>query len=213
MARKILWGTALAGWLLFTYWYTNTGGPLTQEEVEHYLEGMQAAAASRGEEANPEVLRRFLESDTGNQFLMVNLVDLKENPEPIPGSKPGATAQWMVNHYMEYMFPALLRRASHPIYIGAAKAPAMDLIGVPGAEVWEQALLMRYRSRRDLMDIAVNPEFAERHPFKVAGIEKTIAFPVESLLYPADPRFLLALVLFALCSLVDIPLRRRGAGR
>ena len=211
MARTIVWTTALAVWALFTYWYTNTGGPLTQDEVERYLEQMAGVAERRGDVADLDRIRAFLESDTGNQFLMVNLVDLKEAPESIPGAKLGATAQWMMSHYMEYMFPALLRRASHPVYLGEAKAPAVDLIGLPGAAVWEQAVLMRYRSRRDMMDIAVNPQFGERHPFKVAAIEKTIAFPAESRLYLSDPRLLLALVLFALCAVIDIPLRRRTA--
>lgn len=53
---------------------------------------------------------------------------------------------------------------------------------------------MRYRSRRDLMDILSNPAFAGRHEFKVAAIEKTIAFPLDPWFQLGDPRLVLALL-------------------
>ena len=37
-----------------------------------------------------------------------------------------------------------------------------------------------------------------KHDFKVAALEKTIAYPVETALYLSDPRFLLALILIIL---------------
>ncbi|MDZ7684728.1 MAG: hypothetical protein U5O39_06740 [Gammaproteobacteria bacterium] len=48
----------------------------------------------------------------------------------------------------------------------------------------------------------------------LAGIEgaardKTIAFPVEGVLYYSDPRFLLALILFTILSLIDLIIWRR----
>ena len=45
-ARKILWGLPLLGYLLFSFWYTNTGGPLSAAEVEHYLGKMQTLGRS-----------------------------------------------------------------------------------------------------------------------------------------------------------------------
>ena len=37
-----------------------------------------------------------------------------------------------------------------------------------------------------------------KHAFKVAAMEKTIAYPVETVIYLSDPRFLLALILIIL---------------
>ncbi len=204
-ARKSLWTIAAAVWCLFTYWYTNTSGPLTVDETEYYLIRFQASVGEDG----VDTLRRFLESDTGNQFIMVNLLDMAESPPDVDGARPGESSQSLLARYMEYMYPALLARASHPVYAGNTVAPAMDLVGLPGAETWTQGALMRYRSRRDLMEIAGNPVFAERHRFKEAALEKTIAIPVEGQLYYADVRFLLALVLISLCSLVDLVVWRR----
>jgi hypothetical protein len=64
--------------------------------------------------------------------------------------------------------------------------------------------LFRYRSRRDVLEISMDPRFSERHEYKTAALDKTIAYPVEAILYPNDLRILLALILFSLVSLVDL---------
>jgi hypothetical protein len=62
-------------------------------------------------------------------------------------------------------------------------------------EVWDRAGGVRYRSRRDLLDIGTNPVFQGHHEFKVAAMAKTIAFPVDPFTYLGDPRLVLALLL------------------
>jgi hypothetical protein len=71
--------------------------------------------------------------------------------------------------------------------------------------------MLRYRSRRDLVEIASNPEMGKRHHFKVAALDKTIAFPVETRVYLGDARVLVGLLLLSLTALVDIAVYgRRG---
>ena len=53
---------------------------------------------------------------------------------------------------------------------------------------------MRYRSRRDMLEIVTNPAFQGSHEFKVAAIDKTVAFPVDPWYSLGDPRILLFLV-------------------
>ena len=53
---------------------------------------------------------------------------------------------------------------------------------------------MRYRSRRDMMEITVNPAFRGSHDFKIAAMAKTIAFPVDPWFQLGDPRLVLALL-------------------
>ena len=98
---------------------------------------------------------------------MVNTIEFNDPPARIEGAPPGATASDLMNLYMEYMWPALLARACHPVLVGQAAAPALDLWGLEGAERWSEAGLIRYRSRRDMMQIALNPEFTGRHEFKL----------------------------------------------
>ena len=70
----------------------------------------------------------------------------------------------------------------------------MDIIGIEGAENWDQAALMRYKSRRAFMEIVTHPDMYGKHEFKIAALEKTIAYPVEVQIYLSDPRFTLVLV-------------------
>ena len=69
---------------------------------------------------------------------------------------------------------------------------------------------MRYRSRRTLIDIIGNPEFHARHDFKLAGLEKTIAYPIEPRIYLGDLRLLLGLFMLAITALLDSRLARKG---
>ncbi len=204
--RIWLWLSPLALYAAFVFWYTDFSGPLTPEEVDYYI-GL-FSAHDRDPERIVE-LRRFLEEDSGDDFIMVNLLHLNPSPPELPATGPEADADSLLGHYMEHMYPELLSRASHPVFFGQSVFGALDLAGIEGAEVWTEAALMRYRSRRDLVAIVSNPAFTERHPYKLAALTKTIAFPVEPGLHPADPRLLLLLALLAVTSLLDLALYRR----
>jgi hypothetical protein len=205
-SRLYLWLIPLALYLVFCVWYTNLGGPLSNNEIDAFVAKLEQAGAS------PErigFVRTFMEQDSGRQFVMINSLQRNKQPPELPATGPDATADDLLAHYMEHMFPALLARASHPIFSGDVVYPAMDLTGIEGAEVWDQGALFRYRSRRDLMEIATDPAFDERHDYKLAGLTKTIAYPVETALYYSDVRLMLALVLFALVAAADLALYRR----
>jgi len=145
-----------------------------------------------------------MRSDTGDDFIMVNLIDLNESPRELTATGPDAGPMELLNYYMEHMYPAQFKRASHPIFFGRAVADALDISGVEGASHWDQGALFRYRSRRDIIAIVINPAFNERHEYKMAALTKTIAFPVEPVLNPGDIRIVFGLLLFSLSALLDM---------
>ena len=198
--RLWLWLVPAVAYALFWVWYTPLGGPMTAAEIDRVVAGF-------GSGADPERvarLRRFMEEDRGRQFIMVNVLDMAAAPVELPATGPGASAEVLMDHYMEHMYGELFSRASHPVLLGNAVFTAMDIVGIEGAESWTHVGLMRYRSRRDLVAIATHPAFTERHEYKVAALDKTIAYPVEAQLYLSDLRVLLALVLLALVALTDV---------
>ena len=208
-----LWAGPLLAWLAFCFWYANTAGPLSAEEIERFAEQARQNGQAEAQIAN---LRRFMEQDDGDQFLMVNLLLLAGSDatgESGAASGPSApdeeSSEALMARYMEHMLPAMLRRASHPALVGPAVFQAMDLAGIEGAEVWGSVGVVRYRSRRDIMEIALDPVFAGKHEFKVAALEKTIAVPMSPDLYLSDLRLLLLLVLLSLVGLADALWRRR----
>ncbi len=197
-ASKWAWLTCAILYLCFFGWYTSFGGPLTEAEIEHYMDKFSATNPSVDTAAMAN-LRRFMEEDTGDDFAVLNVIDMYETPLQIEGVEPGESSGEVLNKYMAYMYPALFSRACHPVMMGSAANVAMDLMNAPGMESWTSGALMRYRSRRDMLEISSNLAFQGSHEFKVAAMQKTIAFPLDPWFHFGDPRLLLALILTIIC--------------
>lgn len=205
--RFWVWCIPLILYGVFWLWYTPLSGPMTQSEIDEIIASLQQRGADQDA---VERLRRFFQEDDGQSFIMVNIIDMADDPVDMSATGPDASAEDLMGHYMEYMWPALFSRASHPVFAGQAVGEAMDVVGIEGAMRWDSAALMRYRSRRDLWEISSHPSFRDRHDYKVAALEKTIAFPVSPQLLLGDPRLILFLAIMTVLSLVDsIFLRRR----
>jgi hypothetical protein len=202
--RILIWGLPTLFYVAFVGWYTDFGGPLDDAEIATYLERFEAIGFSDKER---DRIRVFMETDTGRQFLMVNVVDYADDPPDVPGAEPGESATQLMNRYMEHMYAELFARACHPTVLGDAAFLAIDLVGVEElktAEHWDMGALFRYRSRRTFFDIVTIPETLGRHEFKVAALDKTISYPIETQLNLGDPRLLLGLLLLAGAALGDL---------
>ncbi|MDG2019801.1 MAG: hypothetical protein P8J48_02770 [SAR86 cluster bacterium] len=181
----------------FFFWYTDMGGKLSQEEIQVFIKKHEQNIIDDGVSPDSEelqlrinILRRFMEEDNGKQFIMVNNIEMNKDPGDVLGANPGESADQLMSRYMEYMWPNLLKRASHPIFMSNAVYQSMDLVGIEGGEVWDQAALMRYKSRRAMMEIVTHPDMMDRHVFKVAALQKTIAYPVEPFVFYSDIRII-----------------------
>ncbi len=202
--RNLIWAIPALVYAFFVAWYTDFGGPLGAGEIDTYLARFEALGF---DEARRDRMRRFMVSDTGRQFLMVNVIDYADDPPDVEGAEPGESAQQLMDRYMEHMYAELFSRACHPTIIGDAVFRALDLVGVDAldtAERWDMAAMFRYRSRRTFLEIVTNPETLGRHEFKVAALDKTIAYPIETQLNLGDPRALLGLILLSGAALVDL---------
>jgi hypothetical protein len=195
--RTKLWLTSTFLYLLFVFWYTDFSGPLNDQEIDAWVKTMES------KDSDPELIsyiEAFLSNDTGRQFLMLNALDMNEAPPYVEGAQFGENAdQLMARH----MIPELLKRACHPALMGDAVYSALDIVGIEGAEQWDQAALFRYRSRRSFAEIIAHPAIGGKHDFKIAALEKTIAYPIETSLYLSDLRFILALVMLTITALLD----------
>lgn len=206
--RLAPWLIAAVLYALFRLWYDGFPSPLTPTEVDGYV----ARMTERG--FPPEriaVLRKVLSEDTGGDFVMVNFIQFKDAPEPVGDMQPGESGRATLERYMAYMTPALLARASHPILGGEAAADAVEAWGLSGGEHWSMAGVIRYRSRRDMIEIASDPRFRDAHIYKVAAMEKTIAVPIDPYFVAGGPRALVALALITGAALAHAALASRGA--
>ena len=205
------------GWLLlgivyavFFYWYTPLGGPLSREEITHFSEVLEQSPGMDDERVRAWV--QFMETDTGDDWAMWNAVELADHPEQIPGVGVNETSEEVVGRYAEPFFLKSFQRASHPVLMGDAAAPALDIWGIEGGERWDSGLLVRYRSRRDIMEILEEIVTSEDsiYAFKVAARHKTIAFPLDPWFHPGDPRLLLGLIFLVLGLLLQLRHNRKA---
>ena len=186
----------------FFFWYTDMGGKLSQEEIQIFIKKHEQNIINDGVSPDSEefqlridLLKKFMEEDNGKQFIMVNNIEMNKNPGDVVGANPGESADQLMSRYMEYMWPNLLKRASHPIFMSNAVYQSMDLVGIEGAETWDQAALMRYKSRRTMMEIVTNQNMMNRHGFKIAALQKTIAYPVEPFGFYSDMRLIFGMLI------------------
>ena len=206
-----VWITLAIIYGLFFTWYTDFGGKLSDDEIKSYYSKFESNALKDGRVLDPrgmDLIQKFMEEDSGKQFIMVNVIDMSENPTFPDGTVSEESPDVLMNEYMEHMYGELLKRASHPVYMGSAVNNSMDLVGIENAEVWERAALVRYKSRRAFLEIVTHPKMNSKHKYKIAALEKTIAFPVENQLYLGDPRLLLGLI-FLIIGLLIRPITRR----
>ena len=201
--RIKLWLFSMTIYALFVFWYTDFSGPLSDTEVNQFV----TTLSERG--SDPDTIAQlegFLRNDTGRQFLMLNNIDMNRQPAIVESATSAQSADQLMSKYMAHIFPELLKRASHPVIFGTAVHTAVDITGIEDAEemaVWSDGTLFRYRSRRALMEIIANPDLQDSHRYKLAALNKTIAYPIETQLYLGDMRVLLGLVLLSLTALFD----------
>ena len=198
-SSKAWLATSLA-YVLFFVWYTDLRGPLSETEVNRFIATMTANGLPQ---ERVDYYAKFLREDTGREFIMVNALDKNQSPPPAAGAPPSADADTLLGLYMQHMWPELLKRACHPVIAGPAVYTVIDIHGIEQAERWTDGALMRYRSRRAFMEIISNPDILGPHEFKLAALEKTIAYPIETGINLGDPRLLLGLMLFSLALLID----------
>jgi len=198
-----VWLGAAVVYLAFRAWYDNWRGPLRAEEIEAYLERMKAAGFADAREL--ETIRTFLEHDDGREFVMLNLVRLNPEPAPHPESGELTSAAKLLRGYLRSFLPQLLRRAGHPLLQARKVGGYVDTWNVEADPGWSFIGYMRYRSRRDMMELVATPSFLAAHPLKHAALRNTFSFPTQpAISLYAGPRIWVGLVLALAAALVHL---------
>jgi hypothetical protein len=209
MSGLWIWLAAIAAYLAFRAWYDNWRGPLGPEEVEACLKRLEASGFTDAEEL--ETLRRFLEEDDGREFVMLNLVRLAPGPVPHPETGEPTPSRKLLRGYLGTFLPQLLRRAGHPLLQARKVGGYVDAWNVEPDPGWSFMGYMRYRSRRDLVELVATPSFAAGHPFKAAALPSTFSFPTQPVLsLYAGPRIWVGLVLALVAALAHLVVLGRG---
>jgi hypothetical protein len=190
-------GILLALYVAFLLWH--------EPWFSRRLRPGEAVAVLRGryDDVAPDeraAFEAFLDRDDGRPFYMVNLLQYRVTaayPDRLlPDGRPAGdmTGREAGHRYTRVVIPELLKRGCYPVF--AARKLANFLSAGAGTDFFEEVVVVRYRSRRDLLAMAAGRAFLAGVPHKWASLEKTVAVPCRLMLL-ADLRIIILTVLLA----------------
>jgi hypothetical protein len=110
----------------------------------------------------------------------------------------------LVNGYFEPFALRLFQRGGHPVFQARTVGGYIDSWNAENNLSFSATAMMRYRSRRDLIQLVADPAFADGHVYKLAAIERTISYPTQMMLNTAlEPPAAVLLLLVLLASLTQ----------
>ena len=193
MSAVMIWIIAVLAYVVFWLWYVGFQKKITPQEVETCMRVFDHDDSWTLNQM--EHLRSFLLADDGKDFVMVNLLHLKS---------PKKESLEKLNTYQKIFLGSLLRKAGHPVMIARAASGNVENVACDHADDWSAAGMIRYRSRRDLMNILPATIGSEHHGLKLESLEKTFAFPASPWFMFGGPRIVVALGIALLASVLHI---------
>ena len=198
-----IWVLALGLYVVFRLWYDNWKGPLSPQEVNDFMN--QISDLKMSEYSDPKDLRAFLQADDGKEFVMVNLVRVHTGELAHPHTGKPTKGIDLLREYGNSFVKVLVRHGGHPVLVMRKVGGYIDSWNTPPDPGWHVAGSMRYRSRRDMMKLALDPSVRDVHILKTAATATTFSFPSQVVLGLAiRPRVWVALLLTLSAALVHL---------
>jgi hypothetical protein len=189
-------------YVLFLLWHRRWfSKPLSKEELTAWQENQERGQHSVYSDLERENVRAFLEADDGKPFYMVNLMKYRDKALYPGGEFPEVKTGRQANaHYTKAVVRELIKRGSYPVFLSSKLSNLLT----PGGDedFFEEVGIVRYRSRRDMLQMTNGPDFIKAEPHKWASMEKTVVVPTKKLLM-IDLGVLVPLVLFVIWLLVN----------
>ena len=204
-----VWVPVLYG--LFSLWYFNWQGPLTEEEIEQVMQVFDGQKETAN--TSKALFRKFLEEDDGGEFVMLNQVELISGSARHPVSGDAVPATDILADYFRPFSIALLSRGGHPVFRANTVGGNVDSWNADTNQSFELTAMMRYKSRRDIAELFLDPVMVDAHRYKIAAIERTVSYPtrvkVSSSLRPPVAFALILLLVASLAQNLQFALVRR----
>jgi hypothetical protein len=201
MAWKI-WICVPVLYALFAAWYFNWQGPISIEEVNRLMLDFDKLEGS--EHTDAATFRKFLEEDDGGEFVMLNLVQLHTGEVAHPLTGEAMSASDLVGEYFGPFAVSLFKRGGHPVFQARTIGGNIDSWNADHNVGFGATAMMRYKSRRDIAELILDPAFADAHIYKLASIDRTISYQTRIMMSTAlQPPSAVLVVLILLASLVQ----------
>ena len=191
-AAGVVLFASVIGYLAFLLWYGGRGRAMDASEADSLLEQVRAHAEMAAAPVAPELLeslRDVTRDDDGHEFVMVNLIKYRQKAVYPPGYSCSDDPHAADRRYNRAVVPLLLSRACLPVFLGRS---AGRFLAPDGAQEWDSVVLVRYRSRRDLLGMCAGLARTRARHSQVGGDRKNASVsghcPVQPDLDPTDRR-------------------------
>jgi hypothetical protein len=186
---------------VFWAWHSPWERKLTRAEIDHYLAKIEKLPLPPEEaKAILSRLRPWAEADDGKPFYMFNLIHFYPQLRRFPGAPEfNGTPQESNAHYMKSLTRLWLSHAAYPTFDGVPQSA--NLIDIQPERTWGQVTVVRYPSRRTLLELVSDPSYAPAEPYKFMAMELDLV-PVSGGMVIPDLRWLVGGALIMIFLLV-----------
>ncbi len=205
---KLFIGMLALVYLAFLLWLGGSGQPMSVAEVESRLARIGELSISGGasdSEIGLDDLRALCAGDDGREFFMVNLIKYRAKALYPPGMKQemGDDPMSANSRYGRAIVPYLIKNGSFPIYMSEVSG---RLINTDEALDWDAVGIVRYRSRRDFLNMVeqISLSTSPVMVHKWASVERTQVFPTSAILPLNSSNFVRIVVLALLVTFATI---------
>jgi hypothetical protein len=191
-------------YLAFLFWYGGKGKPLNTVEVEDLLTEIKKRAGKQDSEEESPILQQFrdlTQNDDGREYYMVNLLKFRKKALYPEGSPFGDDPLAANDRYNRAIIPLLLKYGGHPVFLGQVLG---RFLHPEHADDWDQVGMVRYRSRRDMLKMAVEIAGLGFDIHKWASLEKTQVFPVKPIVSLFFVRGIVAVILLIVMTAINL---------
>ncbi|MEM6322869.1 MAG: hypothetical protein AAF748_04260 [Pseudomonadota bacterium] len=205
----ILLAPLLSALLAFYAWHTPLRGPLTDAEVDAFMATQAEVMGTSW--ADESAFEAFLRADDGRPFVMLNLMAYRETAEYPADDAPATaiTGKEADRLYGQAVLPQLLLRGSYPVARATRYNTIINSVGET-AGAFGSFAMVRYRSRRDLVDMLSSDAFRAVNVHKWASLENTLVAPMNN---GVSFRFIGSIPLFLLIGIAVVLARFRRERR
>ena len=198
---KLFIGVLALIYIAFLIWFGSSGEPMSVAEVESRLARINELSKSDEQSVSKlglDDLRAFCADDDGCEFFMVNLIKYRDKalyPQELQ-QEMGDDPMSANSRYGRVILPYLIKNGSCPVYMSKTSG---RLIHTDNALDWDAVGIVRYRSRRDFLNM-IEQIVKSTSPVMVhkwASVERTQVFPTTAVL-PLNSSNFVRIVVFAL---------------
>jgi hypothetical protein len=177
----------------FFAWYQGGRSPLTMREQSAYMARVATLREFTQGYLDGAAINAFMATDDGRPFFVINLFKFRPHAAYADGRESTATGAKVFEQFSQAVIPVWLQRGTHPVFVTEPNASIKN--------DWDLVSVVRYRSRRDYVEIITDAAFLEALPHRLAAAERNIRIQLPGTIVP-NPLVALFVALVSILAIV-----------